>query len=296
MTLLQMRYFLAVCRCQNITHAATELHIAQSTLSQSMQALEDETGLNLFLRAGRTIVISQAGQQLAQKLARLLQQVDQVEGEIRDMAMRHNKVRIAIPQQQASYLLPYLLSEFQQQHPEIQLDITEPYGLEAARLVRDEKVDLAVVNSDDSSLPDVHYRRLASRPICFVVWEDHPLAGRTSMTLEEAAGMPVAMLSEGFYVTRVVLRTMHQRGLTPTVRYFSPHLSTLYSLLRHQALPAILFERSLAEMPGLVTIPFTEGLKLTGALLTKKNRQSSKDQRLVMKFILEKLSAIPDQE
>lgn len=139
MTLLQMRYFLAVCRCQNITHAATELHIAQSTLSQSMQALEDETGLNLFLRAGRTIVISQAGQQLAQKLARLLQQVDQVEGEIRDMAMRHNKVRIAIPQQQASYLLPYLLSEFQQQHPEIQLDITEPYGLEAARLVRDEK-------------------------------------------------------------------------------------------------------------------------------------------------------------
>mgnify|MGYP006873675091 CR=1 FL=1 len=49
-------------------------------------------------------------------------------------------------------------------------------------------------------------------------------------------------------------------------------------------------------MPGLVTIPFTEGLKLTGALLTKKNRQSSKDQRLVMKFLLEKLSAIPDQE
>ncbi|MDD6382048.1 MAG: LysR substrate-binding domain-containing protein [Selenomonadaceae bacterium] len=296
MTLLQMRYFLAVCRYQNITHAAGELHIAQSTLSQSMQALEDETGLNLFLRTGRTIMISQAGQQLAQKLARLLQQVDQVESEIHDMALRHSKVRIAIPQQQASYLMPYLLSEFHQQHPEIQLDITEPYGLEAVRLVHDEKVDLAVINSDDSNQPDIHYRRLASRPIGFVVWEDHPLASRTSITLEEAASMPVAMLSEEFYVTRVVLRAMHQHDLTPKVRYFSPHLSTLYSLLRHHTLPAILFERSLVEMPGLVTIPFAEGLRLTGAILTKKNRQSSKDQRLVMKFIFEKLSAIPSQE
>lgn len=50
MTILQMRYFLTVCRLQNITHAAAELHLAQSTLSQAMQTIEEETGLNLFLR------------------------------------------------------------------------------------------------------------------------------------------------------------------------------------------------------------------------------------------------------
>ena len=58
MTILQMRYFLTVCRLQNITHAAAELHLAQSTLSQAMQTIEEETGLNLFLRSGRTIRIS----------------------------------------------------------------------------------------------------------------------------------------------------------------------------------------------------------------------------------------------
>ena len=79
MTLLQMRYFLTVCRLQNITHAAAELHVAQSTLSQAMQGLEEETGLNLFLRAGRHIMISQDGQRLAQKLSRLLAQVDAVD-------------------------------------------------------------------------------------------------------------------------------------------------------------------------------------------------------------------------
>ena len=102
MTLLQMRYFLTVCRLQNITHAAAELHVAQSTLSQAMQALEEETGLNLFLRTGRHIMLSQDGQRLAQKLSRLLAQVDAVEREVQDMAHRHQRVRIAIPQQQAA--------------------------------------------------------------------------------------------------------------------------------------------------------------------------------------------------
>lgn len=296
MTLLQMRYFLAVCRSQNITHAAAELHVAQSTLSQAMQTLEEETGLNLFLHAGRHIMISQDGQKLAQKFSQLLQQADQLESEIRDMAGRHNKVKIAIPQQRAAFIMPYLLQEFYKLHPEIHLDVIEPYGTEAARLVQEEKVDFAVINSDHTLLPGIHYDRLNSCQICFIVWEGHPLAGRQNIPLAEAADMPIAMLSEEFYITRSVLQTMHKHHLKPEVRYFSPHLSTLYSLLRHHVLPTILLEGSLAEMPGLIAIPFTEKLKLTGAILTKKNRQSSKDQRLVMRFIKEKLTAFPTQK
>lgn len=162
MTLLQMRYFLTVCRLQSITHAAAELHVAQSTLSQAMQGLEEETGLNLFLRTGRHIIMSQDGQRLAQKLSRLLAQVDAVEREVQDMAHRHQRVRIAIPQQQAAFLMPRLLRVFQPAHPEIVLDVVEPYGIEAARLVLGEKADFAVVNSDEQSLPELRYRRIAS--------------------------------------------------------------------------------------------------------------------------------------
>ena len=294
MTLLQMRYFLTVCRLQNITHAAAELHVAQSTLSQTMQGLEEETGLNLFLHAGRHIMISQDGQRLAQKLSRLLVQVDAVEREVEDMAHRHQRVRLAIPQQQAAFLMPRLLSEFHAAHPEIPLDIVEPYGIEAARLVRDEKADIAVVNSDEQSLPELRYRRVASHPICFTVWEGHPLAARGSISLAEAARIPLAMLSEEFYVTRCALHAMSERGLSPDVRYFSPHLSTLYSLVRHHALPAILYARALAELPGLVALPFAEDLRLTGSILTRKNRQSTRDQRLVIQFITRQLERSAD--
>ena len=289
MTILQMRYFLTVCRLQNITHAAAELHLAQSTLSQAMQAIEEETGLNLFLRSGRTIRISQDGQKLAQKVTVLLREVDVFEENVREMASRHGKLSLAVPQQQASLLIPRLLNTFQNEHPEIQLDIIEPYGLEAARLVREEKADLAVVNYDGSTVPDLQYHRITSRPVKFVAWQEHPLAKRASISLKEAAQFPLVLLSEEFYVTRLLMRNFAAAHIEPDIAYFSPHLSTLYSLLRTHTAPSILFEPAVTSLDGLITIPFDTPLSLTSCIITKKSRQVSKDQRLLIKFIRQQL-------
>lgn len=289
MTLLQMRYFLTVCRLQNITHAASELHIAQSTLSQAIQTIEEETGLNLFVRSGRNIMISQDGQKLAQKVTALLREVDVFEDDVREMARRHGKLKLAIPQQQASFIIPRLLNDFCPRYPEIQLDIVEPSGLESARLVREEKVDLAIVNYDGETLPDLHYRRVNSRPIKFVVWKGHPLEGLRNISLAEATKGPLVLLSEEFFVTRLLTRTMADRHLELNALYYSPHLSTLYSLLRAHTAPSILFEQAVVSLENVVTIPFDEPLSLTSCLITKKNRQLSKDLRLVMKFIREEL-------
>ena len=289
MTILQMRYFLTVCRLQNITHAAAELHLAQSTLSQAMQAIEEETGLNLFLRSGRTIRISQDGQKLAQKVTSLLREVDVFEENVREMASRHGKLSLDVPQQQASLLIPRLLNTFQNEHPEIQLDIIEPYGLEAARLVREEKADLAVVNYDGSTVPDLQYHRITSRPVKFVAWPEHPLAKRAIISLKEAAQFPLVLLSEEFYVTRLLMRNFAAAHIEPDIAYFSPHLSTLYSLLRTHTAPSILFEPAVTSLDGLITIPFDTPLSLTSCIITKKSRQVSKDQRLLIKFIRQQL-------
>lgn len=290
MTLLQMRYFLTVCRLQNITHAAAELHIAQSTLSQAIQTIENETGLNLFIRKGRSILISQDGHRLEQKVTALLREVDIFEDDVREMARQHGKVKIAIPQQMASFLIPRLLRDFCPQHPEIRLDILEPTGIAAARLVHEEKVDLAIVNYDGDSLPDLHYQRIDTRPVEFVVWKEHPFASRERISLAEAAQIPLVLLSEDFFVTRLLTRVAATRHLSLNILYYSPHLSTLYSLLRAHTAPSILFEQAVLPLKDAVTIPFDEPMSLTSCLITKRNRQLSKDLRLVMKFIREQLT------
>ena len=80
MTLTQMRYFYAVCQWQNITKAAEHLHVSQPTVSVAMQAMETETGLNLFHREGRKLLLTHDGSKLLGKISHILDQVEQLEG------------------------------------------------------------------------------------------------------------------------------------------------------------------------------------------------------------------------
>ena len=78
MTLIQMRYFYEVCQWQNITKAAEHLHVSQPTISVAMQTLEAETGLNLFHREGRKIIVTNEGEKLLGKVKHILDQIDQL--------------------------------------------------------------------------------------------------------------------------------------------------------------------------------------------------------------------------
>ena len=72
MTLVQMRYFYEVCQWQNITKAAEQLHVSQPTVTVAMQAIETETGLNLFHREGRKITVTSVGAKLLSKISFIL--------------------------------------------------------------------------------------------------------------------------------------------------------------------------------------------------------------------------------
>ena len=112
MTLTQMRYFYEVCQWQNITKAAEHLHVSQPTISVAMQTLEAETGLNLFHREGRKLVVTPEGSKLLVKVNHILSQMDQLELEIQDMAHNRNHIRMALPLQIGTRFLPRILGEF----------------------------------------------------------------------------------------------------------------------------------------------------------------------------------------
>ena len=69
MTLTQMRYFREVCKEQSVTKAAENLHVSQPTVTIAMQELEAETGLNLFLRSGKKISVTQEGEFLLARIS-----------------------------------------------------------------------------------------------------------------------------------------------------------------------------------------------------------------------------------
>lgn len=168
MTLVQMRYFYEVCQWQNITKAAEQLHVSQPTVTVAMQAIETETGLNLFHREGRKITVTSDGAKLLSKISFILGEVTRLDDEIRDMAHRHAKVRIAMPLQLGVVFLPYLLGEFHEAHPEIELEIIETGGVSALQMVEEEKLDFALTNYTVDFSARLNYSKLFDCECTFV--------------------------------------------------------------------------------------------------------------------------------
>ena len=283
MTLNQMRYFCEVCRWKNISQAAEKLHVAQPTVSVAMQAMERETGLNLFYREKNRIILTPEANLLLGRISSILKRVDQLEQDIHSMAGSHSPIRLAIPVQLGFTFLPVLLGDFCPRHPEIELEVVEMGGVTALHMVEENKLDLAFTNFHASAGEPLSYYKLLDCECCFCTWPDHALAGKSVVTLEEIAQEPLVLLDNHFITYRLVHETFAKHGCTPKVLHYTPYLHTAKNLVRQHIASAILIRQSvLPEDKQMVLIPFDEPMSFDSGIVTKKEHQIRPDERVLV--------------
>lgn len=90
MELTQLKYFLDVAETEHMTKSAERLHIAQPSLTKTIHNLERELGVPLFIPKGRNIVLSEYGRYLREKLAPIMEQLDELPDVMRSMAELKN--------------------------------------------------------------------------------------------------------------------------------------------------------------------------------------------------------------
>ena len=285
MTLVQMRYFYEVRQWQNITKAAEHLHVSQPTVTVAMQALEAETGLNLFHREGRKITVTADGAKLLSKVSYILTEVARLDDEIRDMAHRHAKVRIAMPLQLGVVFLPHIFGEFRAEHPEIELEIIETGGVSALQMVEEEKLDFALTNYTADFSARLSYAKLFDCECTFVTRSDHPLAARHALSISELKDEPLIMLDSKFFVDRLVQDAYGRAGEKPNVVHYSPYLHTVKNLVHAGIGSTFLARPSVLPTDGFVQIPLLDPIFINSGLVTKKGRQAFDDVRLVMNYL-----------
>ncbi|RFU45325.1 LysR substrate-binding domain-containing protein [Paraburkholderia sp. DHOC27] len=122
MTPDQLITFAAVAEHRNISRAAVALHLSQPAVSGQLRQLQDEFGEPLYLRDGRGVRLTPAGEQLASYAARLRDTWRQAHA-YRDAlrGLESGTLRVGASTTPASYLLPYLIAEFHRRHPEVTL-------------------------------------------------------------------------------------------------------------------------------------------------------------------------------
>lgn len=147
----QLLAFSALARCQSFTRAAKELFLTQSAISHAIKALETEVGSRLVDRAGRRVLLTQAGEQFLRHTEKILREMEAARSGL-DALSRwgHGRLRVGASTTTCQYLLPAVLREFKQSFPKAEITIEPGDHAEQVELLQSNRIDLAIMLEPES--------------------------------------------------------------------------------------------------------------------------------------------------
>ena len=175
----------AIHEAGGLARAAERLNITQSALSHQIKGLEEQAGVELFVRRSKPLRLSPAGQRLLRLAERILPEVEALEADFAGLRSgRSGRMHIAIECHACFEWLFPVLEGFRKSWPDVDVDIRPGLAFEALPALRREDVDL-VVSSDPEDLPGVVFEPLFDYEAVFVAASAHPLAARTWIEAED---------------------------------------------------------------------------------------------------------------
>src|SRR5579883_154167 len=227
----QLHYFREVAEQQHFTSAANRLSLSQPALSRSIARLEDELGVPLFDRAGRSVRLNRYGRAFLSHVDRALGEIDEGKRELEDMVgPARGTVAIGFIHIMGTQLLPVLLRRFRREHPAVDFKLSSGATMTLLEQLMSGETDLCLLATHPDR-PDLHWTHLFEEEIFAVVPPDHPLANRESVRLEELAGEPFITFKEGWGLRQLAEDLCRQAGFAPRVAFEGEEVATVHGLV-----------------------------------------------------------------
>ena len=177
-----LRYFSVLAQVEHYTLAAARLGISQPSLSSAIHHLEDELGgIRLFEKVGRNVRLTEEGRYYQEKVDAALKELDTA-----SITLRESKVsapvliRLGVVSGTVRGTVSREIAAYLQQNDRIRFRLTESSAEELMDMVRQEKLDMAIVDMTNRDRT-LHFRRLCRRNFCAALPPEHPLSRSASV-------------------------------------------------------------------------------------------------------------------
>ena len=200
----QLLAFAALARCQSFTRAAKELFLTQSAVSHAIKALEAEVGSRLVDRAGRHVLLTQAGEQFLRHTEKILREMDAARAGL-DALSRwgHGRLRVGASTTACQYLLPTVLREFKQSFPKSVITIEPGDHAQQVELLQSNRIDLAIMLEPENT-SEFEFVPLFSDELRFVTSPMHAWARDGRMSRDALESETLVLYNKSSYTFRLV--------------------------------------------------------------------------------------------
>ena len=186
-----LRYFSVLAQVEHYTLAAARLGISQPSLSSAIHHLEDELGgIRLFEKVGRNIRLTEEGRYFQEKVNAALQELNTA-----SVTLRESKVsapvliRLGVVSGTVSGTVSREIAAYLRQNERIRFRLTESSAEELMHMIRQEKLDMAIVDITDRDRT-LHFRKLCRRNFCAALPAEHPLSLETTLLPHQLSREP----------------------------------------------------------------------------------------------------------
>ena len=232
MTLNQIVYFQTVARCQHFRLAASELNISQPSLSRSISNLEDELGIVLFERKGRTVTLTKYGRIFLEHADRILNDVALAEKQMKRLAGSSGHVDIAYVFPLAAWYIPHMVRQFLAggSNEKISFNFHQTNTYEMVNGLKAENYDV-IFGAYVEDEPGIQFVPILKQEMIIITPLGHPLATKENVSLKDLEGYPVIGYDRNSGLGKFTLRTYASYSLQPNIICESPDENAIASLV-----------------------------------------------------------------
>jgi LysR family cys regulon transcriptional activator len=203
----------------NLTEVANSLFTSQSGVSKHIKDLEDELGVELFVRRGKRLLgLTDPGKEMVEIVERVLADTASIKRLGEQFSNREQgKLVIATTHTQARYVLPHVVAAFRTAYPKVHLMLHQGSPTEIASMLSGGEADIGICTETLRGVASLIAFPFYSWQHGVIVPRGHPLDRAEPLTLEALAEWPIITYHEGFTGRGNIDRSFSRAGLTPDI-------------------------------------------------------------------------------
>ena len=224
--------FVVLAGTGNYMEAADRLFLTQSSLTRHIQKLEADLGVTLFDRTTRRIELNQYGRLFlpyAEQIALL--QKDYTTAFCNELNRERGTIRIGAIPVMAQYHITDILARFQQENRNYMLDIQEADSLQLIQMLREERIDFAVIRESDDASSSFGKIPITQDTLAALMPKNHPLAGSEHIELKQLYRDSFLLLGRDTFMYSLCVRECRTAGFEPHIAFTSNRVDNIIGLV-----------------------------------------------------------------